>query len=117
MLRSLKALYAYTDRFLAIFSLVDASSRLNSKRLDRERQTETETDRDRDRQRQRETEIDIHTDRHTESHRRRQRYRTRKTIILRDYSRVILGPFGLDSPSLLYAAKHMHNSRTGNRPI
>ena len=33
MLRSLKALYKYTDKFLTIFSLVDASSRLNRKRL------------------------------------------------------------------------------------
>ena len=33
ILRSLKALYKYTDRFLTIFSLVDASSRLNQKRL------------------------------------------------------------------------------------
>ena len=33
MLRNLKALYIYTDRFLTIFSLVDASSRLNPKRL------------------------------------------------------------------------------------
>ena len=33
MLRNLKALYKYTDRFLTIFSLVDASSRLNRKRL------------------------------------------------------------------------------------
>ena len=32
-LRNLKALYKYTDRFLTIFSLVDASSRLNRKRL------------------------------------------------------------------------------------
>ena len=55
MLRSLKALYAYTDIFLAIFSLVDASSRLNPKRLDRERQTETDRDGDR------------HTHRHTDT--------------------------------------------------
>ena len=33
MLRYLKALYKYTDRFLAIFSLVDASSRRIRKRL------------------------------------------------------------------------------------
>ena len=33
MLRSLKALCKHTDRFLTIFSLVDASSRLNRKRL------------------------------------------------------------------------------------
>ena len=33
MLRKLKAVYKYTDRFLTIFSLVDASSRLNRKRL------------------------------------------------------------------------------------
>ena len=32
MLRSLKTLYKYTDRFVTIFSLVDASSRLNRKR-------------------------------------------------------------------------------------
>ena len=33
MLRNLKALYKYTDRFLTIFSLADASSRLNRKSL------------------------------------------------------------------------------------
>ena len=33
MLRNLKALYKYTDKFLTIFSLVGASSRLNRKRL------------------------------------------------------------------------------------
>ena len=33
MLRILKALYKYTDRFLTIFSLVDASSRRIRKRL------------------------------------------------------------------------------------
>ena len=32
MLRNLEALYKYTDRFLTIFSLVDANSRLNRKR-------------------------------------------------------------------------------------
>ena len=32
MLRNLEALYKYTDRFLTIFSLVDASSRLDRKR-------------------------------------------------------------------------------------
>ena len=33
MLRNLKALYKYTDKFLTVFSLVDASSRLNRKRF------------------------------------------------------------------------------------
>jgi len=32
MLRSLKALYKYTDKFLTVFSLVDASNRLHQKR-------------------------------------------------------------------------------------
>ena len=48
MLRNLKALYKYTNRFLTVFSLVDASSRLNRKRLgnslrERERERERET--------------------------------------------------------------------------
>ena len=93
MLRSLKALYEYTDRFLAIFSLVDASSRLNRKRLDRERQTETETDRGRKRRRQIYTQIHRHTDRKSQT---QTEISNSKTIILRDYSRIILGPFGLD---------------------
>ena len=33
MLRNLKALYKYTDKFLTIFSLLDASSRLIQKRF------------------------------------------------------------------------------------
>ena len=34
MLRNLKALYKYADKFPAIFSLEEASSRLNRKRLE-----------------------------------------------------------------------------------
>ena len=33
MLRNLKALYKYTDRFLTVLSFVDASSMLNRKSL------------------------------------------------------------------------------------
>ena len=62
MLRNLKALYKYTDKFLAIFSLVDASSRLDRKRLGNfVGKRESQTDRDRDRERQRQTETETQT--------------------------------------------------------
>ena len=58
---------------------------------------------ERDRQRQRQTEKERDGDRHTQIHRQTHRksqtqteISNSKTIILHDYSRIILGPFGPD---------------------
>ena len=59
MLRNLKPLYKYTDRFVRIFSLVGASSRkLIERESERERERERERDRDTERDRHRQTDRD-----------------------------------------------------------
>ena len=48
MLRNLKALYKYTDRFLTIFPLVRDTERDRDRQPETERHTERQKDRDRD---------------------------------------------------------------------
>ena len=109
MLRNLKALYKYTDKFLAIFSLVDASSRLDRKRLGNfvgKRESQTDRDRDRERQRQTETETETQRDRETERQRQREGTTARATTTQRVVQ--LSASHQNHTPSFIHKLKRQH---------